>query len=54
VEAGSKILVLSDRVDAKGRRPALTAETTYIPPLVAVGAVHHHLIRNGLRMQAPP
>jgi glutamate synthase (ferredoxin) len=25
---------------------------TYIPPLVATGAVHHHLIRAGLRMQA--
>ena len=27
-------------------------EYTYIPPLLAVGAVHHHLIREGLRMKA--
>ncbi|MBD2774914.1 glutamate synthase-related protein [Iningainema tapete] len=26
-------------------------EYTYIPPLLAVGAVHHHLIREGLRMK---
>jgi len=29
----------------------LSAECTYIPPLLAVGAVHHHLISVGLRMQ---
>jgi glutamate synthase (ferredoxin) len=29
----------------------LSAECTYIPPLLAVGAVHHHLIAVGLRMQ---
>jgi glutamate synthase (ferredoxin) len=52
VQAGSKILILSDRVDSQGATAALTAETTYIPPLVAVGAVHHHLIHAGLRMQA--
>jgi glutamate synthase (ferredoxin) len=52
VKAGSKILILSDRVDSQGATAALTAETTYIPPLVAVGAVHHHLIHAGLRMQA--
>jgi glutamate synthase (ferredoxin) len=44
------ILVLSDRVDAEGNPTALTAENSYIPPLLAIGAVHHHLIRNGLRM----
>jgi glutamate synthase (ferredoxin) len=31
---------------------AINAEYTYIPPLLAVGAVHHHLIRSGLRMKA--
>ncbi|MEG3990996.1 glutamate synthase-related protein [Microcoleus sp. S28C3] len=29
----------------------LSAEYTYIPPFLAVGAVHHHLINVGLRMQ---
>ncbi|QQE66408.1 glutamate synthase subunit alpha [Leptolyngbya sp. BL0902] len=50
VKAGKTILVLSDRVDASGNPITLSADTTYIPPLLAVGAVHHHLIRNGLRM----
>ncbi len=52
VQGGSTILILSDRVDAVGERAPLTADTTYIPPLVAVGAVHHHLIKSGLRMRA--
>ena len=52
VQVGSKILILSDRVDSTGAAAALDPETTYIPPLVAVGAVHHHLIHAGLRMQA--
>ncbi len=52
VKAGSTILVLSDRVDTQGNPAGLGAETSYIPPLLAVGAVHHHLIRNGLRMHA--
>ena len=50
VKAGKTILVLSDRVDANGNPSTLSGDTTYIPPLLAVGAVHHHLIRNGLRM----
>ncbi|MEK0185710.1 glutamate synthase-related protein, partial [Microcoleus anatoxicus] len=29
----------------------LSAECTYIPPFLAIGAVHHHLIQEGLRMQ---
>lgn len=45
VKAGAKILVLSDKA-------TLNTEDTYIPPLLAVGAVHHHLIREGLRMKA--
>ncbi len=52
VKAGKTILVLSDRVDAQGNTAPLSAEVSYIPPLLAVGAVHHHLIRNGLRMRA--
>ncbi|MEB3268584.1 MAG: glutamate synthase-related protein [Leptolyngbya sp.] len=52
VQGGRKILILSDRVDGSGAAAPLKADTTYIPPLVAVGAVHHHLIRAGLRMQA--
>ena len=43
VRGGSQILVLSDR--------GITATTTYIPPLLAVGAVHHHLLNLGLRLQ---
>ncbi|MBW4645087.1 MAG: glutamate synthase subunit alpha [Goleter apudmare HA4340-LM2] len=45
VRAGAKILILNDRSQ-------LGTEYSYIPPLLAVGAVHHHLIREGLRMKA--
>lgn len=45
VRAGAKILILSDR-------SGLDAEYTYIPPMLAVGAVHHYLIREGLRVKA--
>ncbi|KAG6430984.1 hypothetical protein SASPL_109059 [Salvia splendens] len=46
VRNGSQLLVLSDRFDElEATRPA-------IPILLAVGAVHQHLIQNGLRMQA--
>ncbi|OAY40227.1 ferredoxin-dependent glutamate synthase, chloroplastic [Manihot esculenta] len=44
VRNGSQLLVLSDRSDElEPTRPA-------IPILLAVGAVHQHLIQNGLRM----
>ncbi|MEH1885995.1 glutamate synthase large subunit [Nostoc sp.] len=46
VRAGAKILILSD----KGN-DGISPQDTYIPPLLAVGAVHHHLIREGLRMK---
>ncbi|BAZ29056.1 glutamate synthase (ferredoxin) [Cylindrospermum sp. NIES-4074] len=46
VRAGAKILILSDKVGE-----GIGTEYTYIPPLLAVGAVHHHLIREGLRMK---
>ena len=51
VTAGSQILILSDRIDAQGKTTTLTDQQTYIPPLVAVGAVHHSLIDKGLRMR---
>ncbi len=40
---GAEILILSDR--------NINRETTYIPPLLAVGSVHHHLLRKGLRLK---
>ncbi|MTJ22906.1 glutamate synthase large subunit [Dolichospermum sp. UHCC 0352] len=46
VRAGAKMLILSDRTGT-----GIAAEYTYIPPLLAIGAVHHHLIREGLRMK---
>jgi glutamate synthase (ferredoxin) len=56
VGAGKKILILSDRAwgGAEGDRSIslLNEDRSYIPPLLAVGAVHHHLIRKGLRMKA--
>ena len=47
VGAGKKILILSDKTGG-----FLSENNSYIPPLLAVGAVHHHLIRKGLRMKA--
>ncbi len=52
VRAGSQILILSDRLDAQGNLTTLSDKQTYIPPLVAVGAVHHYLIGEGLRLKA--
>jgi glutamate synthase (ferredoxin) len=52
VRDGKKILILSERLSQTGEPAELSQEYSYIPPLVAVGAVHHHLIRQGLRMQA--
>jgi len=43
VDAGARILVLSDRAAGPGRAP--------IPALLATGAVHHHLIREDKRMK---
>merc|ERR1711871_816151 len=46
VLAGAEVIILSDK-------PTSAAEvdsTTYIPPLAAVGAVHHALIAAGIRM----
>ncbi len=47
VRAGAKILILSDNVGE-----GLGTEYSYIPALLAIGSVHHHLIRSGLRMKA--
>ncbi len=47
VENGKEIIILSDKCDG-----GISAELTYIPPLLAVGAVHHHLIKHQLRMKA--
>jgi glutamate synthase (ferredoxin) len=47
VRGGHQILVISDRAGG-----GITALHTTIPPLLAVGAVHHHLLRQGLRLQA--
>ncbi len=44
VESGKTLLILSDRGVDSNQAP--------IPMLLAVGAVHHHLIRQGKRMQA--
>ena len=44
VEAGRTILILSDREAGSNKAP--------IPALLATGAVHHHLIKNGLRTRA--
>ncbi|MCU0565246.1 MAG: glutamate synthase large subunit [Oculatellaceae cyanobacterium Prado106] len=52
VKAGKQILVLSDRLSTKGDQTLLSQSFSYIPPLLAVGAVHQHLIRQNLRMQA--
>ncbi len=52
VRAGAQILVLSDRLGLDGQSGGINATTVAIPPLLAVGAVHHHLLNLGLRLQA--
>ena len=56
VQEGAKILIISDRALLDDQRShskatSIDAENTYIPPLLAVGAVHHYLIRQGLRLK---
>jgi glutamate synthase (ferredoxin) len=46
VESGIEVLILSD----KAADQSVLDETTYIPPMLAIGAVHHRLIDAGLRM----
>src|SRR5205814_4214630 len=43
-ERGDNILILSDRAAGADRVP--------IPALLAVSGVHHHLVREGTRLQA--
>lgn len=47
MRAGVECVVLSDRPGPGGMSPA----SPPIPALLAVGAVHHHLIRAGLRTE---
>ncbi len=49
VTAGAEVLILSDRSTTTGE--TLHDGLTFIPPLLATGAVHHHLIKQGLRMK---
>ena len=51
VRNGAQVLVLSDRVRADGQPSELSATTVAMPALLAVGAVHHHLLRQKLRLQ---
>ena len=51
VRDGAQVLVLSDRVDGTGAAAQLTPTTAAMPALLAVGAVHHHLLRQKLRLQ---
>jgi glutamate synthase (NADPH/NADH) large chain len=44
IEDGAEVLVLSDR--------AVGPDRVAVPSLLATGAVHHHLVRNGLRNHA--
>jgi len=46
VRNGVEVLILSDKASDQ----ASLESTTYIPPLLAIGAVHHRLIDEGLRM----
>lgn len=48
VRNGAEVVILSDL--ASGME--VLDESTYIPPLLAIGAVHHRLIEEGLRMDA--
>lgn len=48
VRGGAEILIISDMASDH----EVLSKTTYIPPLLAVGAVHHRLIDEGLRMDA--
>ncbi len=43
VEAGAEFIIISDRDSDKDRAP--------VPSLLAISAVHHHLIRTGQRMR---
>jgi glutamate synthase (NADPH/NADH) large chain len=44
IHDGANILILTDRAIGKNRAP--------IPSLLAAGAIHHHLVKNGRRVRA--
>ncbi|MAR07688.1 MAG: glutamate synthase large subunit [Cyanobium sp. NAT70] len=50
VRDGARVLVLSDRVNHAGAAVQLSATTAAMPALLAVGAVHHHLLNKRLRL----
>ncbi|MEB3308561.1 MAG: glutamate synthase large subunit [Cyanobacteriota bacterium] len=52
VRAGAGILVISDRLGLRSEPGGINATTAALPPLLAVGAVHHHLLGAGLRLKA--
>lgn len=52
VQAGQQILVISDRHTPTGEATWLNADYSYIPPLLAVGAIHQHLVKQEIRLQA--
>nr|ARW64927.1 glutamate synthase [Polysiphonia sertularioides] len=43
INKGTSIIVLTDRMESFDK------DSIFIPPLLVVGAVHHYLIKNGLR-----
>nr|YP_009296622.1 ferredoxin-dependent glutamate synthase [Apophlaea sinclairii]AOM65762.1 ferredoxin-dependent glutamate synthase [Apophlaea sinclairii] len=45
IKVGTEIIILSDNSDRLG------AKNSFIPPLLAVASVHHHLINKGLRQK---
>ncbi|HAC64020.1 MAG TPA: glutamate synthase large subunit, partial [Cyanothece sp. UBA12306] len=55
VKNGTKIIILCDRPSEvrsqKSEVRSIDETTSYIPPLLAVGTVHHHLVKQGLRLQ---
>ena len=51
VQDGAQVLVLSDRVNSNAEPTSLTATTVAMPALLAVGSVHHHLLRRKLRLR---
>jgi glutamate synthase (ferredoxin) len=46
VRNGCEVLILSD----KAKDQSEFSTTTYVPPMIVIGAVHHRLIEEGLRM----
>lgn len=56
IKEGHQIIILSDRVAlipnfSSTGKGEIDSEYSYIPPLLAIGAVHQHLIKEGLRLK---